>query len=136
MKEGNDIENQVAFTKQMLSINLNGKATSNLEKLAKEFSSNEVLGNYLAINYILGYAKVNNRIDRLLERPDIELNIMLSNKNLMSTFKQDIKIAAEFTSQRRDYRYVDLIDPRVPKEEKTQPVQPRGITENENSNKK
>lgn len=136
MKEGNDIENQVAFTKQMLSINLNGKATSNLEKLAKEFSSNEVLGNYLAINYILGYAKVNNRIDRLLERPDIELNIMLSNKNLMSTFKQDIKIAAEFTSQRRDYKYVDLIDPRVPREEKTQPVQPKVITENENSNKK
>lgn len=131
MKEGNDIENQVAFTKQMVSINLNSKATGNLKELAAEFSSNEVLGNYLAINYILGYAKVNNRIDRLLERPDIELNIMLSNKNLMSTFKQDIKTAAKFTSQRKDYNYIRLEDPRIKRQEKPKPIE-----DNQNTNKK
>lgn len=122
MAEGNIITNEIGFIDQLSKIDLSSKARENFKILSSEFSTNEVLGDYLAANYILGYAKVNNRIDRLLERPDIELTNMLKNKNTMSTFIQDAKLAREFTSQRKDYNYIRLADPRIPKVKSTKVI--------------
>lgn len=112
MGEGNKIANETGFVNQLASIKLSSKAQENFKKLSSEFSEDKILGNYLMTQYILGYAKVNNRIDRLLERPDIELNEILKNKNQMVVFNQDIQMAKKFTSQRIDYSYIKLEGPR------------------------
>lgn len=128
MGEGNKIANETGFVNQLASIKLSSKAQENFKKLSSEFSEDKTLGNYLMTQYILGYAKVNNRIDRLLERPDIELNEMLKNKNQMVVFNQDIQMAKKFTSQRIDYSYIKLEDPR----EKTKSLDKK-IEQNKNT---
>lgn len=128
MGEGNKIANETGFVNQLASIKLSSKAQENFKKLSSEFSEDKILGNYLMTQYILGYAKVNNRIDRLLERPDIELNEILKNKNQMVVFNQDIQMAKKFTSQRIDYSYIKLEDPR----EKTKSLDKK-IEQNKNT---
>lgn len=136
MKIGDSIEKEIGITNKFSTNPLRKDPRKNLKKLAAEFSSDEVLGTDLAIKYIAGYTEITRGAKDIKENPVAAFNRILGNNDLMSTFIRDIQMAKNFTSQRIDYKYVDLIDPRVPKEEKTQPVQPKVITGNENSNKK
>ena len=136
MKIGDSIEKEIGIINKFSTTPLRKDPRKNLKKLAAEFSSNEVLGTNLAIKYIAGYTEITRGASDIKDDPVKSFNRILDDDDLMSTFIKDIQIAKKFTSQRRDYKYVDLIDPRVPKEEKTQPVQPKVITGNENSNKK
>lgn len=136
MKIGDSIEKEIGITNKFSTNPLRKDPRKNLKKLATEFSSDEVLGTDLAIKYIAGYTEITRGAKDIKENPVAAFNRILGNNDLMSTFIRDIQMAKNITSQRIDYKYVDLIDPRVPKEEKTQPIQPKVITENENSNKK
>lgn len=136
MKIGDSIEKEIGITNKFSTNPLRKDPRKNLKKLAAEFSSDEVLGTDLAIKYIAGYTEITRGAKDIKENPVAAFNRILGNNDLMSTFIRDIQMAKNITSQRIDYKYVDLIDPRVPREEKTQPVQPKVITENENSNKK
>lgn len=136
MKIGDSIEKEIGITNKFSTNPLRKDPRKNLKKLAAEFSSDEVLGTDLAIKYIAGYTEITRGAKDIKENPVAAFNRILGNNDLMSTFIRDIQMAKNITSQRIDYKYVDLIDPRVPKEEKTQPVQPKVITGNENSNKK
>lgn len=110
MGEGNKIANETNISN--FAFILKGKNLTNFNELAETFSSDKVLGQTLATKYLLGYARINNRDGRLLENPRTELVKLLNNQQQMNVYRKDIKTASEFTSKRKDYHYVNLLDPR------------------------
>lgn len=109
MAKGNNVSNETNISN--FAFTLKGKNLTNFNELAETFSSDKVLGQTLATKYLLGYARINNRDGKLLENPQLELGKLLNNQQ-MNIYRKDIKTASEFTSKRKDYHYVTLLDPR------------------------
>lgn len=122
MKIGDSIEKEIGIINKFSTTPLRKDPRKNLKKLAAEFSSNEVLGTNLAIKYIAGYTEITRGASDIKDDPVKSFNRILDDDDLMSTFIKDIQIAKKFTSQRKDYNYIRLADPRILKVKSTKVI--------------
>lgn len=105
MTKGNAAINETDF--DVSKLNLKTKFKEQFDSISLQFSSDKVLGDRLATQFILGTAIANESLDKLLENPELTLGKMLSRKQV-PLYANDIKTATTFTSRAKNYHYIRL----------------------------
>lgn len=93
------------------------KKNKKFKQISAQFSSDKGIGDYMALQYITGEAlKITKKSD-LANNYDIAIKTFL-NKNEINT--NNINIASEFSTKRKDYKYSNLKDVRKKETQKIQ----------------
>lgn len=109
MKKGNDTVKETEFDINNYEIkdSFSQKFKSNFNKISSQFSNDKVLGDRLATNFLMGYIVANNMTEQFKYNPEKVLKGLLKN-DMFSTYENDIRTAAQFTSKAIDYHYIKL----------------------------
>lgn len=79
------------------------------KEISNKFSSDKVLGDYMALQYIIGEVLKTTKKKDLEGNFDIAIKSYLNNNEIN---ENNIKIASDFSTKRKDYKYSNLKDVR------------------------